>query len=263
MDTPVNSLKHALRAGRPQIGLWSTLSSPVSVEVVAGSGFDWLLIDTEHAPNDLTDVHRQLQAMQGSATSAVVRPFWNEAVLFKRLLDIGVQSLVVPFVQNAGEARRAVAATRYPPAGLRGVATTTRANRYGRMKDYLARANDEICLIAQIETPEAIANIEAIAAVDGIDGLFIGPSDLAASLGHLGDNAHADVRAAIDAAIRRICATGKCAGILAPIEADARHWLELGCLFVGVGNDAGILARQTEALAAKFKCLPTQAGDSR
>jgi 4-hydroxy-2-oxoheptanedioate aldolase len=256
VDVPVNRLKRALHDGQPQIGLWSTLTSPVATEVVAGSGFDWVLLDTEHAPNDVTSVHRQLQAMQGSAASAVVRPYWNDAVLFKRLLDIGVQSLLVPFVQNADEARLAVAATRYPPHGVRGVATTIRANRYGRAKDYLHRAHDEICVIVQVETPQAIANVEAIAAVDGVDGLFIGPSDLAASMGHLGDNGHADVRGEIERAIRRIRATGKCAGILAPVEADARHWLELGCLFVGVGNDTGILARQTEALAAKFKCAP-------
>jgi len=249
---PVNRLKRALREGRPQIGLWSTLASPVAAEIVAGSGFDWVLLDTEHAPNDVTNVHRHLQAMQGSAASAVVRPYWNDTVLFKRLLDIGVQTLLVPFVQNAEEARSAVAATRYPPHGVRGVATTIRANRYGRAKDYLHRAHDEICVIVQIETPQAIAGIEAIAAVDGVDGLFIGPSDLAASMGHLGDSAHADVRREIECAIQRIRATGKCAGILAPVEADARHWLEVGCVFVGVGNDTGILARQTEALAARF-----------
>ena len=256
MDVPVNRLKRALRDGQAQIGLWSTLTSPVATEVVAGSGFDWVLLDTEHAPNDVTSVLRQLQAMQGSAASAVVRPYWNDTVLFKRLLDIGVQSLLVPFVQTADEARQAVAATRYPPEGIRGVATTIRANRYGRAKDYLHRAQDEICVIVQVETPQAIANVEAIAAVDGVDGLFIGPSDLAASMGHLGDNGHPDVRGEIECAIRQIRATGKCAGILAPVEADARHWLELGCLFVGVGNDTGILARQTEALAAKFKCAP-------
>jgi 4-hydroxy-2-oxoheptanedioate aldolase len=255
MEMPLNALKRALAAGRPQIGLWSTLASPAVAEVVAGSGFDWILLDTEHAPNDVTTVHRQLQAMQGSPASAVVRPSWNDAVLFKRLLDIGVQSFVVPFVQNADQARRAVAATRYPPAGIRGVATTTRASRYGRVKGYLESANDEICVVVQIETSDAMANIEAIAAVDGVDGLFIGPSDLAASMGHLGDNAHPRVRSAIDAAIGRIRATGRCAGILASVEADARHWLDLGCLFVGVGSDAGVLARQTEALAARFKSV--------
>jgi len=255
-ELTVNALKAALRAGQPQIGLWSTLASPVAAEIVAGAGFDWMLLDTEHAPNDVTDIHRLLQATQGHATSVVVRPSWNDAVLFKRLLDIGVRSFVVPFVQSAAEAGRAVAATRYPPAGIRGVATTTRANQYGRVKDYLQRANDEICVIVQIETREALNRIDAIAAVEGVDGVFIGPSDLAADLGHLGNNAHPDVRSAIDEAIGRIRAAGKAPGILAGVEADARHWLALGCLFVGVGNDAGVLARQTEALAAKFKSAP-------
>ena len=249
---PSNLLKRALREKRAQIGLWSTLASHIGAEVIAGSGFDWILIDTEHAPNDVSTVHRQLQAMQGSPSSIVVRPAWNDAVLFKRLLDVGVQSLLVPFVQTEEEARRAVAATRYPPAGIRGVATTIRANRYGRAKEYLQRADEEICVIAQIETRTAVGHIEAIAAVDGIDALFIGPSDLAADLGHLGDNGHPDVRAFIESAVRRIQQAGKPAGILAPVEADARHWLDAGCLFVGVGNDTGILARQTEALAAKF-----------
>jgi 4-hydroxy-2-oxoheptanedioate aldolase len=256
---PVNRLKHALHDGQVQIGLWSSLSSHIAAEIVAGAGFDWILIDTEHSPNDLADVHRQLQAMQGSATAAVVRPPWNDPVVFKRLLDIGVQSLLVPYVQSADEARRAVAATRYPPAGIRGVATTTRANRYGRVKGYLGRAHDEICVIVQIETRAALARLEDIAAVDGVDGLFIGPSDLAADMGHLGDNAHPDVRAAIDDAIGRIRRTGKAAGILAPVEADARRWLELGSNLLAVGSDAGILARQADALAAKFLCTPAGA----
>jgi 4-hydroxy-2-oxoheptanedioate aldolase len=253
---PVNRLKRALAGGQLQIGLWSTLASHIAAEVSAGSGFDWLLLDTEHAPNDVSTVHRQLQAMQGSATSAVVRPAWNDPVIVKRLLDLGVQSLLVPFVQNADEARRAVAATRYPPHGIRGVATTTRANRYGRVKDYLARAHDEICVIVQIETRAALASLESIAGIEGIDGLFIGPSDLAADMGHLGENSHPEVTKAIEDAVVRIVRTGKAAGILASVEADARHWIEAGCRFVAVGNDAGILARQTEALAARFKCAP-------
>jgi 4-hydroxy-2-oxoheptanedioate aldolase len=253
VDVPLNLLKRALRDGRPQIGLWSNLSSHITVEVVSGSGFDWLLLDTEHSPNELTMVQSQLQAMTGGTASAVVRPAWNDPVLFKRLLDIGVQSLLVPWVQTPDEAARAVAATRYPPAGIRGVATSTRAARYGRIKDYLKRADDEICVIVQIETRTALDNLERIAAVPGIDVLFIGPSDLAAGLGHLGDNAHPEVRRTIDDAIGRIRATGKAPGILAPVEADARHWLDLGCLLVAVGSDIGILARQSEALAARFK----------
>jgi 4-hydroxy-2-oxoheptanedioate aldolase len=253
VDLPINQLKRALREGRPQIGLWSMLSSHITVEVIAGSGFDWLLLDTEHSPNELTMVQSQLQAMTGGTASAVVRVVWNDAVVFKRLLDVGVQSFLVPFVQNADEARRAVAATRYPPHGIRGVAAAHRANRYGRVNDYAQRANDEMCVIVQLETRVALGNLEAIAAVDGVDALFIGPGDLAADLGHIGDNRHPDVRATIDDTIGRIRKTGKAAGILAPVEADARHWLGLGALFVAVGSDVALLARQSETLAAKFK----------
>jgi 4-hydroxy-2-oxoheptanedioate aldolase len=253
MDLPANPLKRALRDGRRQIGLWSMLASPAAVEVVAGSGFDFLVLDMEHAPNELPIIRAQLQAMATGTAAPVVRPPWNDAVAFKRLLDVGVQSFVVPFVQTAEEARRAVAATRYPPAGVRGVAVATRANRYGRVTDYLRRANDEICVHVQLETKAALASLEAIAAVDGVDGLFIGPSDLAADLGHLGDSAHPVVRAAIDDAIARIRRTGKAAGILAPLEADARRWLDQGATFVAVGSDLGVLARQTEALARTFQ----------
>jgi 4-hydroxy-2-oxoheptanedioate aldolase len=253
MEIPINNLKRGLLAGQPQIGLWTSLCSHMAVEVIAGSGFDWLLIDTEHAPNELTSVLHQLRAMAGGTATAVVRPAWNDAVIFKRLLDVGVQNLLVPMVQTAEEAKRAVAATRYPPDGIRGVAVTIRANGYGRITDYVKRVQNELCLFVQLETRVALSNLEAIAAVDGIDGLFIGPSDLAADLGYLGNNRHPDVRAAIEDAVSRIQAAGKFAGILAPVEADARHWLERGCLFVAVGSDTGVLARQSEALAARFK----------
>jgi 4-hydroxy-2-oxoheptanedioate aldolase len=253
MQMPVNPLKRELRDGTRQIGLWNMLSSHLAVEVVAGAGFDFVVLDMEHAPNELPMIHSQLQAVASGTAAPVVRPPCNDAVAFKRLLDLGVQNFVVPFVQNADEARRAVAATRYPPRGIRGVAVATRANRYGRVTDYLQRASDEICVHVQLETRTALANLAAIAAVDGVDGLFIGPSDLAADLGHLGDSAHPEVRAAIDDAIVRIRQAGKAPGILAPIEADARHWLELGATFVAVGSDLGILARHSEALASKFK----------
>jgi 4-hydroxy-2-oxoheptanedioate aldolase len=253
MEMPLNALKRALLAGRPQIGLWSALPTHNTAEILAGAGFDWLLLDTEHAPAELHVIHQQLAAMTGGTASAVVRPAWNDPVLLKRFLDIGVQSFLVPMVQDAVEARRAVAATRYPPEGIRGVAVTIRANHFGRVKDYHRLANDQICVQVQIETRRALENLEAIAAVPGIDGLFIGPSDLAADFGHLGDSAHPEVRASIDDAIVRIRKAGKVAGILAPIEADARRWLELGATFVAVGSDVGILARQSEALAARYK----------
>jgi 4-hydroxy-2-oxoheptanedioate aldolase len=253
MDLPANPLKRALHEGRTQIGLWSQLTSPTAVEVLADSGFDFLVLDTEHAPNELPAIVAQLRAMAGGTGSPVVRVAWNDMVLVKRLLDVGAQSLLVPFVQNAEEARRAVAATRYPPHGIRGVALTTRASRYGRVTDYARRAQEELCVVVQLETRAALANLEAIAAVEGVDVLFIGPSDLAADMGHLGDSGHPEVRAAIDDAIVRITASGKAAGILAFVEEDARHWLALGCRFVAVGSDVGLLARHSEALAAKFQ----------
>jgi 4-hydroxy-2-oxoheptanedioate aldolase len=250
---PKNTFKQALREGRPQIGLWASLCSNIAAEVIAGAGYDWILIDTEHAPNELPLVVSQLQALVGGTAAPIVRPAWNDMVLMKRLLDVGVRNFLVPYVQTAEEARAAVAATRYPPQGIRGVAVTHRANDYGRVKDYFQRANEEICVLLQIETQLALQNLEAIAAVEGVDGLFIGPSDLAAALGHLGDNGHPEVRAAIEDAFQRIRKAGKAPGILAPLEADARHWLSLGCVVLGVGSDAGLLARSSEALAAKFK----------
>jgi 4-hydroxy-2-oxoheptanedioate aldolase len=253
VEMPINHLKRALREGRPQVGLWCSLPSHITIEIVGGSGFDWLLLDTEHSPNDVPIVLGQLHAMGESGASAVVRPAWNDPVLFKRFLDLGVQSFVVPWIQNAEEAKRAVASTRYPPEGIRGVAVAIRANRYGRIKDYVKRVHDELCLVVQLETRVALGNLEAIAAIDGVDGLFIGPSDLAADMGHIGNSAHPEVRAAIDDAIARIRRAGKAPGILAPVEADARHWLDRGALFVGVGSDIGLLARQSEALAARFR----------
>src|SRR5580765_3189689 len=253
MNHQPNSFKQAVREGRPQIGLWCSLCSNVAAEVISTSGFDWILIDTEHAPNELPMVFSQLQALAGGTAAPVVRPAWNDMVLMKRLLDVGVQNLLVPYVQTAEEARAAVAATRYPPQGIRGVAVIHRASRFGRVKDYFKRANEEICVLVQIETRVALQNIEAIAAVDGVDGLFIGPSDLAAALGHLGENNHPEVRAAIEDALKRIRKVGKAPGILAPIEADARHWLSQGCVVLAVGSDVGILARQSEELAARFK----------
>jgi 4-hydroxy-2-oxoheptanedioate aldolase len=253
MDLPPNRFKHSLRAGRPQIGLWSSLSSNYTVEVIAGAGFDWILLDSEHSPNDLESLLTQLQAAAPYPAHAVVRVPWNDMVTIKRVLDIGAQSLLVPYVSTRGEAESAVSYTRYPPAGQRGVAGTTRATRFGRVKDYAQRAHEEICLLVQVETQAALDSIEAICAVDGVDGVFIGPADLHASLGHPGEIANPRIKPLIDDAIRRIRKAGKAPGILTPNEADARHWLECGALFVAVGADVGILARGAEALAAKFK----------
>jgi 4-hydroxy-2-oxoheptanedioate aldolase len=253
MELPQNPFKRALKAGKPQIGLWSTLSSSYTVEAVAGAGFDWLLLDSEHSPVDIENLLTQLQAAAPYASHPIVRIPWNDMVNTKRVLDIGAQSLLIPYVQTAEEARSAVASTRYPPAGVRGVAGTTRATRFGRVKEYAKRAHEEICVLVQVETQSALGSIEAICAVEGVDGVFIGPADLHASMGHAGETANAKVKPLIDDAIRRIRKAGKAPGILTPNEADARHWLECGALFVAVGSDAGILARGADALAAKFK----------
>jgi 4-hydroxy-2-oxoheptanedioate aldolase len=253
MDVPKNQFKSALKAGRAQIGLWSSLSSNYTVEVIAGAGFDWILLDSEHSPADLENLLTQLQAAAPYPTHAAVRVPWNDMVTIKRTLDVGAQSLLIPYVSSADEARSAVSYTRYPPAGVRGVAGTTRATRFGRVKDYAKRAHEEICVLVQVETQGALDNIEAICAVDGVDGVFIGPADLHASLGYTGEIANAKVKPLIDAAIRRIRKCGKAPGILTPNEADARQWLECGALFVAVGSDVGVLARGAEALATKFK----------
>ena len=253
MELPVNKFKRALKDKKPQIGMWSSLSSHIVAEILAHAGFDWVLLDTEHSPNELPMVQSQLHAMTGGTATPVVRPAWNDMVLIKRYLDVGAQSLLIPYVQNEEEARQAVACTRYPPAGVRGVAGTTRATRFGRVKDYARRAHEELCLLVQIETQTGLDHLEKIAAVEGVDGMFIGPADLHASLGYPGETANPKVKPVIDEAIRRIRRAGKAPGILTAVEADARHWLETGAQFVAVGADIGILARETEKLAAKFK----------
>ena len=253
MDLPANTFKRALKANKLQVGLWCSLSSHYAVELVAGSGFDWILLDTEHSPNDLESVLQQLQATAPYPTHPVVRVPWNDMVTIKRYLDIGAQSLLIPYVQNADEAKAAVAYTRYPPAGVRGVAGATRATRFGRVKDYAKRAHEEICVLVQVETQTALDSLEKIAAVDGVDGVFIGPADLHASLGYAGETNNPKVMPIIDDAIRRIRKAGKAPGILTGVEADARRWIECGGLFVAVGADTGVLARGSEALAAKFK----------
>jgi 4-hydroxy-2-oxoheptanedioate aldolase len=253
MELPQNRFKRALKAGTPQIGLWSSLSSNYSVEVIAGAGFDWILLDTEHSPADLENLLTQLQAAAPYPAHPVVRVPWNDMVTMKRVLDIGAQSLLVPYVSTPAEAKSAVSYTRYPPAGVRGVAGTTRATRFGRVKDYAKHAHEEICVLVQVETEAALDSIEAICGIEGVDGVFIGPADLHASMGYTGEIANPKVKPLIDKAIRRIRECGCAPGILTPSETDARHWLECGALFVAVGADVVILARGAEALAAKFK----------
>jgi len=253
VHTPVNTFKRRLKAGETLIGLWAQSGHAVVTEVVADAGFDWLLVDGEHAPLEVPTIVDQLRVIEPTGTPAIVRPAWNDPVILKRVLDTGVQTLLVPYVQSAEEARRAVASSRYPPSGVRGVAATIRANRYGRMPDYHRRANDEMCVLVQLETGEAVARLEEIAGVDGVDGVFIGPSDLAASLGHLGHNAHPEVRALIADACRRARAAGVPIGILAPLEADARAFLHMGFQYVAVGSDIGVLRVAADALLKMFR----------
>jgi 4-hydroxy-2-oxoheptanedioate aldolase len=253
MDRLTNPFKQALKSGRLQIGLWHSLSSHLVVEILADSGFDWILIDTEHAPNELPMVLTQLQAMSGGSAHAVVRPAWNDSVIIKRLLDIGAQSLLIPYIETEEEAKRAVMATRYPPQGFRGFASQARASRYGRIKGYHGAANAEICVLLQVETRRGLENLERIAQVEGVDGVFVGPGDLSAALGYLGEPNHPEVVKTIDKTIRRIKDAGGVPGILTGDVQLAQHYIEEGCLFAAVGSDIGLLASGAEQLVAKFR----------
>jgi 4-hydroxy-2-oxoheptanedioate aldolase len=253
MKAPCNDFKRRLTAGEVLNGFWLSLASPVASEALSLAGFDWLLFDGEHSPVDVAGVQPLLQAAATGTASAVVRPAWNDKVLIKRLLDIGAQTLLVPFVQSAEEAAAAVLASRYPPHGVRGVAGATRASRYGQTEDYFAVANREICVLVQVETGEALGRLEEIAAVDGVDGVFIGPSDLAASMGHLGKPGHPEVQAALKDAAARIAATGKAPGILATNAADARRYVDWGYRFVAAGVDIGVLMAGAKAMLAEVR----------
>jgi len=229
------------------------MCSIVSTEIAASAGFDWLLFDAEHSPVEIAGLYPLLQAAAGGETHAAVRLAWNDKVLIKRALDIGARTILVPFVQNAEEARQAALSVSYPPHGVRGVAGSTRATRYGRDKTYFSEARDGICLIVQVETAEALSNLEEIAAVDGIDAVFIGPSDLAASMGHIGNPAHEDVQRALKDAVERLEKTGTPAGILAVTEADAKRYKDWGYVFVAAGVDTALFAKSLDNLSAAMK----------
>lgn len=247
-----NSFKSDLRAGKTLIGCWSSLSNAITTEVLGVAGFDWILLDGEHSPNDVATFIPQLMALKDSASAPVVRPSSNNVVEIKRLLDAGFYNFLVPFVQTADEARRAVAATRYPPQGIRGVSVSQRSNRYGTVVNYFKGINDQICVMVQIESRAGVAAAGEIAAIDGVDCLFVGPSDLAAGLGHLGNAGHPEVQAAIAAVFADAKACGKPTGILAPVEADARRYMAMGATFVGVGSDLGVFRSATQALHDRY-----------
>jgi 4-hydroxy-2-oxoheptanedioate aldolase len=254
MRTPENPFKQAIAAPGAQIGLWLGLADAYAAELCATAGFDWLLIDGEHGPNDLRSMLAVLQAVAPYPSHPVVRIPHGDTALIKQVLEIGATTLLVPMVESAAQARALVRAMRYPPQGVRGVGSgLARSSRWSGYPDYLKEANQRMCLLVQVETAAALEQIDAIAAVDGVDGVFIGPADLSASMGHLGQPGHPEVRAAIEGALPRILAAGKAPGILAVDEALARRYIALGARFVAVGVEATMLAHATRALAARFK----------
>jgi len=247
-----NPFKTALAARQAQVGLWLSMADPYLAEVSATAGFDWLLIDGEHAPNDLRGTLAALQSVAPYRAQPVVRVVAGDTALIKQMLDIGAKNLLVPMVDTAEQARALVAATRYPPQGIRGVGSAVgRASRWSARQDYLEIADDEICLLVQAETVQALSNLEAICEVPGVDGVFIGPADLAASMGYRGRPGHPDVQAAIE--------RGKAAGTLTSDPALARRYLDLGCTFVAVGVDVLLYANSARRLAASFSCADPNA----
>ncbi len=247
-----NSFKRRLLAGERLIGCWCSLANPITTEVLGVAGFDWILLDGEHSPNDVITFIPQLMALKDSVSAPIVRPSWNNPVELKRLLDGGFYNFLIPFIESADEAKRAVAATRYPPQGTRGVSVSQRSNKFGSVKDYFTGVNDQICVMVQIESRKGVEAVAEIAKVDGIDGIFVGPSDLAAGFGHLGNASHPEVQAAMTQIIAAAKAAGKPIGILAPVEADARRYMEQGVTFVAVGSDLGVFRSGTQALRDKY-----------
>lgn len=258
MPMPRNTFKAALQAGQRRIGLWVGLADANVAEALAGCGYDWLLLDGEHAPNDVRTVLEQLRAVAPYPVQPVVRPVQGEVALIKQYLDVGAQTLLVPMIDTPEQAALAVRAMRYPPHGIRGVgAALARASRWNQITDYLHRADGEMCLLVQAETPRALENLAAIAATDGVDGVFFGPSDLSASMGHRGQPSHPEVQRAILDGIATVRAAGKAAGILATDQALAQRYLDAGALFVAVGLDTALLVRAATELARHFKTIGT------
>ena len=247
-----NTFKQALLKGEPLIGCWCSLASPIVTEVLGVAGFDWVLLDGEHSPNDVISFVPQLMALKDSSSAPVVRPTCNNAVEIKRLLDAGFYNFLIPMVQSAEDAASAVAATRYPPEGIRGVSVAQRSNRYGTVPDYFQEINHHIAVAVQIESPQGVAAAYEIAATPGVDCVFVGPSDLAATYGHLGNAAHPDVQGAIASIFAACKRAGIPSGILAPMEADARRYMEMGATLVAVGSDLGVFRSATQALKDRY-----------
>ena len=256
MPAPHNPFKAALKAGRPQMGCWVGLADPYAAEISASAGFDWLLIDGEHAPNDLRSILAQVQVVSASSSHPVVRPVIGETWMIKQLLDAGVQTLLVPMVESADQARELVRAVTYPPHGVRGVGSAlARASQFSGIPDYLQTARDEICLLVQVENRAGMAALDEILTVDGVDGVFIGPSDLAADMGHIGNAGHPEVEAAVLDGMRKITASGKAGGILTLQPAMQKACLDLGATFVATGIDVTLLAGALRKAALDAKAL--------
>jgi 2-dehydro-3-deoxyglucarate aldolase len=247
-----NQFKQDLLAGTRLIGCWSSLANAITTEVLGVAGFDWILLDGEHSPNDMSTYIPQLMALKDSASAPVVRTSTNSEIELKRLLDAGFYNFLIPFVESAEQALHAVRATRYPPEGIRGVSVSQRSNRYGTVPNYFQEINKHICVMVQIENIAGVVAASDIAKIDGVDCIFVGPSDLAASYGHLGNAQHAEVQAAIKLIFAAAKAAGKPSGILAPLEADARRYMEMGASFIGVGSDLGVFRNATQALRDRY-----------
>jgi 4-hydroxy-2-oxoheptanedioate aldolase len=251
MPAPTNQLKAALKAGEPQFGLWLNLASPYSAELLAGSGFDWLLIDGEHGPNLIPQMLVQAQTI-GGRCNVVVRPPVGEVWMIKQILDLGVQTILVPMVESVAQAALMAQAMRYPPQGIRGAgAAVARAADFGRIRDYITTANAEVCLLLQVESRAGLAALPGILDLEGVDGVFIGPADLAADMGFPGHSEAPEVQAAIEAALAAIIAAEKVAGILTFDPAAARRYAAMGVGFIGVGGDMGLLVTAAAKLAAE------------
>lgn len=254
MRNPVNHFKRALIEGRSQIGLWVGLADPYTAELLATTGYDWLLIDGEHAPNDVRSCLAQLQAIAPYGTEPVVRPPEGSTVLIKQLLDTGAQTLLIPMVETAEQAASVVAATRYPPRGVRGVGSAlARSSRWNQIDGYLHTAEEDICVLVQVESVSALEKLSEIANVDGVDGVFFGPADLSASMGLIGQPGHPQVRDAIAQGIADVRAAGKAAGVLSADPVLAKHYLEAGATFVAVGVDTTLLVQAARKVCESFK----------
>ncbi len=253
MSAPENRLKACLANGEATTGLWLSLANNYTAELASYIGFDWLLIDGEHAPNDLRTIMEQLQVLRNSASPVIVRPPIGEVYLIKQLLDMGAQSLLIPMVESGQQAEMLVKAVRYPPRGIRGVgAGSARATSFGTIENYTATADAQICLMVQIESKAGVAALDAIAATEGVDCLFIGPSDLSADMGFPGNPYAPEVQVVIEDTIKRIRAHGKAAGVYMSDPAYAKRYLELGANMIAIGSDAAVLVRGLKDLKQTY-----------